>query len=82
MIDIEPRGLDLPKRKLPKELKKLTEKYKNPEIKISFWDRMNKWFIDSSSLILSQVVQMIIPKWFWLALLAIILVATILVVVL
>lgn len=82
-FDIEPKGLELPKRKLPKELKKLTEKYKKPEIKISFgrkvqWyaSKIGGWFIDASSVVIGKALSLAIPKWFWFALLVLIIIIT------
>jgi len=75
MIDVKPKGLELPKRKLPKELKKLTEKYKKPEIDIKFrrkvvWyaSKIGEWLVDKSSVVIGKALSLAIPKWFWFAL--------------
>ena len=71
MIDIEPKGLDLPKRKIPTELKKVEEKYKNPppEFKPTFWDGLGEWLQEAAVNVALKVVGGVIPMWFWFALL-------------
>jgi hypothetical protein len=75
MIDVEPKGLDLPKRELPKKLKYLEEKYSNPEIEISTGEMIEyyawksfAWIRGQVTHVVTKAIQMAIPKWFWFAL--------------
>lgn len=78
-IEVEPRGLDLPKRKIPKELKKVEEKYSKPGINISAWryiqyylSKFGKWLMDTTSTVVGKAFQMVVPSYFWYGLLALI----------
>ena len=70
MFDIEPKGLDLPKRKLPTELKRVEEKHKKPppEFNPTFWDGLGGWLEDAVVNVAAKVVERLIPDWFWFAL--------------
>tara|TARA_R100001244_G_scaffold121224_2_gene90848 strand:- start:950 stop:1195 length:246 start_codon:yes stop_codon:yes gene_type:complete len=68
MIDIEPKGLDSPKRELPKKLDKLKEIYQKPTIKISILARIGYWIESKIVDIAVKVVMKSVPYWVWLSL--------------
>ena len=68
MIDIEPKGLDLPKRELPTELKPVEEKFKKPEITIDIFSRLGYWAESKLVDVAAKIITKAVPYWVWLAL--------------
>ena len=77
MIDIEPKGLDLPKRELPTELKPVEEKFKKPEITIDIFSRLGYWAESKLVDVAAKIITKAVPYWVWLALIGAVVVAII-----
>ena len=88
-LKIEPLPPEQPEtiRKILERNKKLQlvkEKYKRPKIKVAFGDKLfyhlnnvGEWLIDIGARFAGKTLQQVIPDWFWVALVMVLIVGVI-----